>query len=582
MSSVLASSQVLLENGLAPGTVVFSCDSGKIIATFGEIVPENDVRLAHYAVSEYRNVDPLVVMPGLVDAHVHLNEPGRTEWEGFETGTKAAAAGGVTTVVDMPLNAIPPTTNVHNFKQKIDAARGQTWVDVGFWGGLVPDNLDDLVPLTRMGVRGFKGFLIDSGVDEFPAISPKYIEKAMQRVEGHPTVLMFHAEMQPGDAHGEREEDSAGSANASDIDMPASFSEHAPGKVLELMAQHKQSNGLERPPRQPELAIKQGLSKEEALALARSPHLQGLEPISGHFRQQAHRTREALDGELSKLSDEVGKLSTEPLALAMADEPALAHVDATLYASFLALRPDNFETTAIAQIVKCLLQRPLVPLHIVHLATHEAVPLLRAAQAHGLPITAETCFHYLALCAEKIAACATHFKCCPPIRTDANRRLLWLALRSNVVTTVVSDHSPCTPSLKGMEKGDFFLAWGGISSVGLGLSILYTEGLKLQPPVTFAEINTWCSRNTAKQVGLHDRKGALKVGYDADICVFDPNAQFTVRNEETHFKNKLTAYHGTQLQGRVVETLLGGRPVYKSGRHLTLPLGRLLLEPRAL
>ena len=201
MSRALSSSNVLLGD-LQPATIFFSLESGKVIHIVKRVIDNTDPLLELYDVKpgQYKDVSPLVVMPGLVDAHVHLNEPGRTEWEGFATGTQAAAAGGVTTVIDMPLNAIPPTTTIANFNLKINAAKGQTWVDVGFWGGLVPDNLESLKPLISMGVRGFKSFLIESGVEEFPAITPKHILRAMKEVNGLSTLLMFHAEMQPNKA----------------------------------------------------------------------------------------------------------------------------------------------------------------------------------------------------------------------------------------------------------------------------------------------------------------------------------------------------------------------------------------------
>lgn len=204
MSRALSSTRVLVNDTLLPATIIFSVESGTILEIVDRVLPPNDPILARYNVFpiDYRNVTPAVIMPGLVDAHVHLNEPGRTEWEGFETGTKAAASGGVTTVIDMPLNAIPPTTTVANFNLKINAAKGQTWVDVGFWGGLIPDNLYDLKPLIRMGVRGFKAFLIESGVDEFPAITPAHILAAMKEVKDEKTMLMFHAEMQPAGKRG--------------------------------------------------------------------------------------------------------------------------------------------------------------------------------------------------------------------------------------------------------------------------------------------------------------------------------------------------------------------------------------------
>jgi allantoinase len=145
---------------LTPATIVISPLTGKIVSVTTDIIP----RSAFPAETEYLDYSPRLLLPGLVDAHVHLNEPGRTEWEGFDTGTKAAASGGVTTVIDMPLNAIPPTTTVAAFKEKLAASQGQCWVDVGFYGGVIPGNAHELLPLVEAGVRGFKCFMIDSGV----------------------------------------------------------------------------------------------------------------------------------------------------------------------------------------------------------------------------------------------------------------------------------------------------------------------------------------------------------------------------------------------------------------------------------
>jgi len=613
MSRALSSTRVLIDDQIIPATIIFTIETGKILHIEQKVLPPNDAILKRYAVLpiDYRNVSPAVIMPGLVDAHVHLNEPGRTEWEGFATGTRAAAFGGVTTVIDMPLNAIPPTTTVYNFNLKINAAREQCWVDVGFWGGLIPANLQDLVPLIRMGVRGFKAFMIESGVDEFPAVTPRIIHEAMKIVKDEKTLLMFHAEMQPQEHRVDfqildeedlsRDEDEGlanfdANANAVaiedelmntdfDLGMSASFINRAPQPVVKLLRNdpgtHKEEHELCKLPHNHAGSIDESvLSNEQAKKLASTPVLAGADPTHGKnamkVKQQSHLEEE----ESTWLIEDDTKVSS-PLLLAKQKDSSLATVDPTAYASFLASRPDNFETTAIAEIINCSTLEPTVPLHIVHLATHEAVPLLRAAKAKGLPITAETCFHYLSLCAEKISSCSTHFKCCPPIRTDDNRKLLWKALRNDIITTVVSDHSPCTPDLKGLEKGDFFEAWGGISSVGFGLPILYTEGQKLNPPISLVEINKWCSLNTAKQVGLEDRKGALKIGYDADFCIFDTDAIFTVENKDVYFKNKLTAYDGMEFQGRVLETLVRGHCVYAFGKgHSNVPMGQLILEPR--
>lgn len=686
MSRALASNRVLINDKVIPATIIFSIETGKILyIKKNQVLSPTDAILHSYNVEpqDYRDVSPNIIMPGLVDAHVHLNEPGRTEWEGFATGTRAAASGGVTTVIDMPLNAIPPTTTIANFNLKINAAKGQTWVDVGFWGGMVPTNLDDLKPLISMGVRGFKGFLIDSGVDEFPAITPKYILKAMKRVKDSKTLLMFHAEMQPhvdnvhallvegGDNNktprlvaNERhaqfsideelsdDDDTSSSSSTSlntesnitsynnsfqsipvagsthldqlsteiddlNLGMSASFINRAPKPVIDLLNKDRLNNGSildgtsspsKRPtnphihehencklPHQHAGSIDHSvLTDEQAKALAKSPYLAASEPQFGKFARLANPQHEthfkthmksplakSFDFDMEKLVKGDHLNADSPLLLAQQENALLADVDPTSYASFLASRPDNFETTAIAEIINCSTKFPLVPLHIVHLATHEAIPLIRAAKGQKLPITAETCFHYLSLTAEKISNCSTHFKCCPPIRTDDNKKLLWKALRNDVITTVVSDHSPCTPDLKGLDKGDFFSAWGGISSVGFGLPILYTEGLKLSPPIQFHEISKWCSWNTAKQVGLSHKKGKIETGYDADLLVFDDQAEYFVANDETYFKNKLTAYHGMKFKGRVLETVVRGNTVFVFGKgHSEKPLGNLILEPR--
>lgn len=470
MPHAISSDRVVFGSGIAPATIIYLQSLGKIVSVERSILTAQ--QLAERGITEHEDVTPAVLMPGLVDAHVHLNEPGRTEWEGFATGTRAAALGGVTTVIDMPLNAIPPTTNEANLDLKIKAATGQTYVDVGFWGGIVPSNLKDLKPLIERGVRGFKAFMIDSGVDEFPAVTVDEIRAAMAEVEGSDTLLMFHSEMEP---------------------------------------HHNHNND----------------------------------------------------------TDNNTDLENEPLG------------DPTEYDTYLASRPDTFETTAIEALIKCLEKHPSVPVHIVHLATHEAVPMVRDAQKRGLPLSAETCFHYLALLLEIIPAKATMFKCCPPIRLDLNRLKLWEAVQEGVIKTVVSDHSPCTPNLKGLKAGDFLKAWGGILSVGLGLPILNTVGRKLKDPIDLIDIWKLCSYNTAQQVGLGHQKGAFESGLDADIVVFDPEAPHLIKNADMAFKNKLTAYDGMQLKGLVLKTLVRGKTVYTlENGHVKTPHGKLLLEKR--
>lgn len=534
----IASSKVVVDGRCQPATILYSTESGKIIEIYYEVVPTTqDPRLKAFDVSEYAIVSPHAVLPGLVDSHVHLNEPGRTEWEGFATGTRAASSGGVTTVVDMPLNAIPPTTTVHNFQVKLDAARNQLWCDVAFWGGLVPDNLQDLIPLVKSGVRGFKGFLIDSGVDEFPAIDKKYIDSVLALLRDEQTMLMFHAEMQ------------------------TSEHEHT---VVDM----DKKNHLDAVR---SLDGAQDLTQEQMDGLALSRVLSPAEPRLGEPSHVVHHD----------------DLIIQPLQAAAQIDDSLASIDPTQYSSFLISRPDHFETNAINLLVNCMRNAAKVnsttpPVHIVHLASKDALPLLvNAREVLGLPITAETCFHYLTLAAEKIPAASTYFKCCPPIRTEENRVALWRALRKGIITSVVSDHSPCTPELKNLAKGDFFSAWGGIASVGLGLPIMHTVGATFNPPVTMVDIARWCCENTAVQTGLQHRKGFLKVGHDADFVVFDQNQQQLVANDETFFKNKLTAYNGFSLRGAVLTTVLRGRVVYRQDQgHSKVPMGQTILEPR--
>ena len=256
--------------------------------------------------------------------------------------------------------------------------------------------------------------------------------------------------------------------------------------------------------------------------------------------------------------------------------------DPTLYTTFLASRPQQLEVDAIALITALHKEYPNLRLHIVHLSAADALPLIRAAKKSGLPLTVETCYHYLTLSAQHIPHGRPEFKCCPPIREDAVREALWEALLDGTIDCVVSDHSPCVASLKKIEEGDIMSAWGGISTLGLGLSLLWTEGRKRG--VNIDKIVDWLSVKTAKHAGLSDRKGQLKVGYDADLIVWDPDAQttvggcaqcngftyirplmaitFQVTKESLNFKNKLTPYEGLTLSGVVQKTYVRAQLAY--------------------
>ncbi|EJF58144.1 allantoinase [Dichomitus squalens LYAD-421 SS1] len=448
---------VLSDGQPQPATLIVDLTTGKIVDILGRVSARTD--FPDVGDADWIDAGGKFILPGIVDAHVHLNEPGRTDWEGFWSGTRAAASGGVTTIVDMPLNSIPPTTTVANLEEKRNAARGQCWTDVAFWGGVIPNNQAHMKQLVEAGVRGFKCFLIESGVEEFPCVNEDDLRLAMNELQNTSTVLCFHAELDK---------------TASTVAAPAD-------------------------------------------------------------------------------------------------------ADPTLYSTFLASRPQQLEVDAIALITALHRQYPSLRLHIVHLSASDALPLIRAAKQSGLPLTVETCFHYLTLSAQHIPHGRPEFKCCPPIREEANREALWAALLDGTIDCVVSDHSPCVVSLKKVEEGDIMSAWGGISTLGLGLSLLWTEARKRG--VGIDRLVDWLCVKTAKHAGLDDRKGTIQVGYDADLLVWDPDAETKVTKESLNFKNKLTPYKGLALRGRVDRTFLRGLLIYDgavNGFTDLEPVGALL------
>jgi allantoinase len=408
-----------------------------------------------------------VVMPGVVDTHVHVNEPGRTEWEGFDTATRAAAAGGVTTIIDMPLNSIPATTTMAALEEKRRAADGKCFVDVGFWGGLVPGNVSELPALSAAGVFGFKCFLVPSGVDEFRCVTETDLRAAMPILAKLRTPLLVHAELP----------------------------EPIDGATKELRAGHTWLARLS--------------------GIARAPQR---------------------------------------------------------YATYLATRPKEAENQAVALAIE-LCRQYRVKTHIVHLSSADALTPLYHARTSGVGITSETCPHYLSFVADEIPDRATVFKCAPPIRERENREYLWAALAGGLIQMVASDHSPSPPALKHFETGDFLHAWGGISSLQISLAATWTgargRGYSLN------QLADWMCRGPARLAGL-DRKGAIDVGYDADLTVWDPDAQFTVEASSLLHRHAVTAYEGRRLHGIVHRTYVRGLRVYERGRGMTTPSGRLL------
>jgi allantoinase len=437
-----------------------------------------------------------IVISGLVDTHVHINEPGRTDWEGFATATRAAAAGGVTTLVDMPLNSIPPTTTAEGFKAKVEAARGQCYVDVGFWGGVVPGNTHELAALMEAGVVGFKCFLIHSGVDEFPNVTEQDLRKAMPELARLGAVLIVHAEV-------------PGPINRAGVIHPSGY-----GTPAEM--------------------------------LVRGPHAAPLgTQVPGHSP-----AGEALEG---------------------------GNFCPSAYKTFLKSRPRAAENEAVALMIK-LGRESGVRIHIVHHSSADALPMLREARASGVSITAETCPHYLVFAAEEISDGATEFKCCPPIRERENREQLWQALSEGTIDMVVSDHSPCPPDMKLRESGDFLQAWGGISSLQLRLPATWTDAQRRGHSIE--DLARWLCQAPAALVGMAGRKGAICVGGDADIVIWNPEKEFLVEPDMLHHRHKLTPYAGRTLAGVVEKTFLRGEKIYDAGEFAT-ESGGLLLGVRA-
>lgn len=403
---------------------------------------------------QVNDLGDLVIMPGLVDTHVHINEPGRTEWEGFETATKAAAAGGITTLVEMPLNSSPVTTTPDAFAEKLDAAKGKLWVDCGFYGGVVPGNTQHIRPLIDAGVLGFKAFLIHSGIVEFPNATENDLRLAMPVIANHNLPLLVHCEIQ--------------------------------------------SN------------------------------------------------------------------SNNPY-----------HSNPKLYHGYLSSHRRQWEEDAIDLMIR-LCKEYNCRTHVVHLSSADAIPMLKQAKNQGLPLTVETCPHYLYFVAEEIPDGDTRFKCAPPIREKENRERLWDGLRSGVIDFIVSDHSPSTPDLKCLSTGDFQNAWGGIASLQFGLSIVWTEAKNRG--FIIEDVVRWMCTRPAQFVGLSKRKGAIAPGFDADIVVWKPDASFVVEPSKIHHRHKLTAYEGRTLQGVVERTYLRGKKVYDKKTFASQPCGSVLLR----
>ncbi|MEU0523467.1 allantoinase AllB [Streptomyces niveus] len=443
---VLRSTRVVTPEGTRPASVAVA--DGTIAAVLPYEPPHGRAYGSEQAPgARLVDVGDDVVLPGLVDTHVHVNDPGRAEWEGFWTATRAAASGGITTLIDMPLNSLPPTTTAAHLRIKREVASRKAHIDVGFWGGALPGNVKDLKSLHDAGVFGFKAFLSPSGVEEFPELDAAQLDRSLAEITGFGGLLIVHAE--------------------------------------------------------------------------------------------------------------------DPRELAAAPQRAGAK-----YADFLASRPRDAENAAIEGLIAAA-RRLDARVHVLHLSSADALPLIAAAKREGVRLTVESCPHFLTLTAEEVPDGATEFKCCPPIREAANQDALWRGLADGTIDCVVSDHSPSTTDLK---TSDFATAWGGISSLQLGLPAIWTEARRRGHSLD--DVARWMSTAPAALAGLH-RKGAIEAGRDADFAVLAPDASFTVDPAALQHRNRVTAYAGRTLYGVVRSTWLRGRRIVADGA-IAEPSGRLL------
>lgn len=437
---MIYSNRCWIEGKLQPATV---CMEHNIISA-----------IHHYKMEGAEDAGDNILMPGIIDAHVHINEPGRTEWEGFDTATQAAAAGGITTIVDMPLNANPVTTTAIAFDEKIAASKNKLHVNVGFYGGLIPGNQNELEALLQAGVLGIKCFLTHSGIDEFPDVGEKEIDAAMPVIAKYRIPLLAHCELE--------------------------------GKKIE------------------------------------------------------------------------NQFSDFPNS----------------YRYYLASRPKQWENNAVDLMIK-LCRKHNCKTHIVHVSSAEALPAIEKAKQGGLPITAETCAHYIYFNAEDIPDSNCLYKCAPPIREKENNDLLKAALKNGVLDFIATDHSPAPPDIKELSTGNLQKAWGGIAGLQFLLPAAWTA---MKGTVSVEKFIPLLTEHPAKFLQVESRKGKLAVGYDADLVIWNPDEKFKVEPKDILHRYDCSPYNGQQLTGTVQQTIVNGIVVYQNRKIVQKNKGQWLLR----
>jgi allantoinase len=435
------------------------CEDGTIVSLHG---PDEKLR-----VDDQIDASGLLVFPGFIDPHVHSREPGQTEKEDFSHSTRAAAAGGITSILEMP-NALPPLSDVATFRSRVREFASKAFVDFGLWGiSLGHENLDDLQPLVAEGVVGIKlfwGYALDRKT----------------------RALVYNIDP----------------ARRADVIPPPDN-----GEVLDVFRTMAEAGGL----------------------------------LAAHCED-----RSILDAAAARTAG--------------SDE----------YEAFLATRPDLAEATTIA-IGAEFARETRCRFHVVHVSSARGAAIVRERQREGVPISAETCPQYLTLTDESFASVGPAMKVFPPVRRQADRDALWNAVNDGTITSIGSDHAPHTPAEK---QGDLASQPAGAVGIETMVRVLLNE---IQAGWAAPERLAWAlSEGTARLYGLYPKKGAIRLGSDADFTLVAPHAEWEIRNDRLHSKHPLSPWHGFRGKGLPVATILGGQVIMQNGELVGEPSGTLV------